>query len=45
VSELPTNISFIFINLSSNDKTDIDIIRNEHRFLWNEEEDVPNETW
>ncbi len=36
---------FYFINLSSNDKTDIDIIRNEHRFLWDEEEDVPNETW
>lgn len=28
----------------SKDKRDIDIIRTEHRFLW-EEEDAPEETW
>jgi hypothetical protein len=31
--------------LRTNDKTDIDIIRSEHRFLWDEEEDDPEETW
>lgn len=35
----------VFFLLSTNDKTDIDIIRNEHRFLWNDEEDAPDETW
>ena len=33
------------IILSSNDKTDLDIIRSEHRFLWDEEEDKPDATW
>ena len=29
----------------SKDKTDIDVIRSEHRFLWDDEEDAPDETW
>lgn len=37
--------TFPFLNLSTNDKTDLDIIRSEHRFLWDEEEDIPDETW
>ncbi|CAF1136425.1 unnamed protein product [Rotaria sp. Silwood1] len=35
----------IFKRDTSNDRTDLDIIRNEHRFLWDEEEDGPDETW
>ncbi|CAF1292674.1 unnamed protein product [Adineta steineri] len=35
----------IFKRDASNDKTDLDIIRREHRFLWDEEEDEPEETW
>ncbi|CAF2745694.1 unnamed protein product [Rotaria sp. Silwood2] len=35
----------IFKRNTSNDKTDLDIIRSEHRFLWDEEEDEPDETW
>ncbi len=40
-----TRASVFFLLLSTNDKTDLDIIRNEHRFLWNDEEDAPDETW
>jgi len=39
------NFFFCFILISSKDKTDIDIIRSEHRFLWNEDEDDPEESW
>ncbi|CAF1552253.1 unnamed protein product [Adineta steineri] len=35
----------IFKRDASNDKTDLDIVRREHRFLWDEEEDEPEETW
>jgi hypothetical protein len=42
---LSTRFRFFFSLRSTNDKTDIDIIRNEHRFLWDEEEDAPGETW
>lgn len=31
--------------ISSKDKTDLDIIRSEHRFLWNEDDDDSEETW
>ncbi|CAF4588116.1 unnamed protein product, partial [Rotaria magnacalcarata] len=36
----------LFLNVirNTNDKTDIDIIRSEHRFLWDDEEDGPEET-
>lgn len=29
----------------ANDKTDLDIIRSEHRFLWDDDEDAPEESW
>ncbi|CAF1471859.1 unnamed protein product [Rotaria magnacalcarata] len=35
----------VFKRDTTNDKTDIDIIRSEHRFLWDDEEDGPEETW
>jgi len=35
----------IFKRDTSKDKTDLDIVRSEHRFLWDDEEDTPDETW
>jgi len=36
---------FLNVIRDSKDKTDLDIVRSEHRFLWDDEEDTPDETW
>ncbi|CAF0956487.1 unnamed protein product [Adineta ricciae] len=35
----------LFKRDSSKDKNDLDIVRSEHRFLWDDDEDAPDETW
>ena len=39
---LINNISFFF---RTNDKRDIDVIKENHQFLWNETEDVSTLSW
>ncbi|UJR09572.1 hypothetical protein I4U23_013807 [Adineta vaga] len=35
----------IFKRDNSKDKNDLDVIRSEHRFLWDDQDDDPEETW